>query len=172
MCACWVPRSLTNYHKNVQIEVCSDSLSHYEGDGESFLSQIINGYETWLHHFELQTKKIVSGMASSNFSSEEELWLPLQHDVSSLQNLYGRKRLKKSAKKLRIFVVLDYGFLRDVIPYSLKNRQQYFRGTWSIFMAEDKLWWWQYRFLQKVGNYLTNWMPWYPEERKKLNQDS
>jgi hypothetical protein len=61
-------------------------------------------------------------MASSNFSSEEELWLPLQHDVSSLQNLYGRKRLKKSAKKLWIFVILDYGFLRDVIPYSLKNR--------------------------------------------------
>jgi hypothetical protein len=38
-------------------EVCSDLLSHYEADGESFLSQIVTGDETWIHHFELETKR-------------------------------------------------------------------------------------------------------------------
>jgi hypothetical protein len=38
VCARWVPKSLTNYHKTVQKEVCSQVLFHYEADGDSFLS--------------------------------------------------------------------------------------------------------------------------------------
>jgi hypothetical protein len=34
--ACWVPRSLTDYHKTVWKEVCSYLLSHYKADGKSF----------------------------------------------------------------------------------------------------------------------------------------
>jgi hypothetical protein len=37
--------------------VCSDLLSHYEAVGESFLSLIITGDETWIHHFEPETKR-------------------------------------------------------------------------------------------------------------------
>jgi hypothetical protein len=72
VCARWVPRSLTDDQKTVRKEVCSDLLSHYKADGESFLSRIITGDETWIHHFEPETKT-VNGMASSNFSSEEEV---------------------------------------------------------------------------------------------------
>jgi hypothetical protein len=56
----------------VRKEVCSDFLSRYEADGESFLSRIVTGDETCIHHFEPETKT-VNGMASSNFSSEEEV---------------------------------------------------------------------------------------------------
>jgi hypothetical protein len=101
----WVSRSLTDYHKTVQIEVCSDLPSHYKGDDGSILLQIITVDETWLHHFELQTKKTVSEMASSNFSSEEEFRLPLQHDVFSLQNLYDTKRLKSPPRDSRYLQV-------------------------------------------------------------------
>ena len=34
----------------------SDLLSRYEADGESFLLRIVNGDETWIHHFEPQIK--------------------------------------------------------------------------------------------------------------------
>lgn len=34
----WVPRSLAYYYKTVRKQVCSHLLSHYEADGESFLS--------------------------------------------------------------------------------------------------------------------------------------
>jgi hypothetical protein len=32
-------------------------LSRYEPDGESFLSWIVTGDETWIHHFELETNR-------------------------------------------------------------------------------------------------------------------
>jgi histone-lysine N-methyltransferase SETMAR len=57
VCARWVPRSLTDDQKNVRKEVCSDLLSRYEADGESFLSRIVTGDEIWIHHFEPETKR-------------------------------------------------------------------------------------------------------------------
>jgi hypothetical protein len=56
VCACWVPRSLTDDHKTLQKEVCSDLLSCCEAYGESFLLWIVTGDETWIHHFEPETK--------------------------------------------------------------------------------------------------------------------
>jgi hypothetical protein len=56
MCARWVPRSLTDDHKTLLKEVCSYLLSCYEADGESFLSRIVTGDETWSHHFEPETR--------------------------------------------------------------------------------------------------------------------
>jgi hypothetical protein len=56
--ACWVPCGLTDYHRTVEEEVFSDLFSHYKADGESFLSQIVSGNETWIHDFELQTKRL------------------------------------------------------------------------------------------------------------------
>jgi hypothetical protein len=56
MCARWVPRSLTDDHITLLKEVCSYLLSCYEADGESFLSWIVTGDETWSHHFEPETR--------------------------------------------------------------------------------------------------------------------
>jgi hypothetical protein len=57
VCARWVPRSPTNDHITVRKELCSDLLSRYEADGGIFLSQIVTGDETWIHHFEPETKR-------------------------------------------------------------------------------------------------------------------
>jgi hypothetical protein len=57
MCVRWVSQSLTNHHKTVRKEVCSDLLSHYKTDGKSFLSRIVTGDKTWIHHLESQTKR-------------------------------------------------------------------------------------------------------------------
>jgi hypothetical protein len=57
VCARWVPRSLTDDQKTVRKEVFSDLLSHYEADGESFLSRIVTGDEIWIHHLEPETKR-------------------------------------------------------------------------------------------------------------------
>lgn len=55
-CARRVTRSVTGYHKTVREEACSDLPSGYEAHGESFLSWIVTGDKTWIHHFEPQTK--------------------------------------------------------------------------------------------------------------------
>ena len=52
----WVARSVTGYHKTVREEVCSDLPSGYEAHSESFMSWIVTGDKTWVHHFEPQTK--------------------------------------------------------------------------------------------------------------------
>ena len=57
MYACWVPWSLTEHHKSVQKEVCLDLFSQNRADGKSFLSQIITGDKTQIHHFEPQIKR-------------------------------------------------------------------------------------------------------------------
>jgi hypothetical protein len=41
----------------VRKEVCSDLLSRYEDDGESFLARIVTGDEAWINHFEPETKR-------------------------------------------------------------------------------------------------------------------
>jgi len=66
MCAHWLPQSQTRYHKTVQKEI------HSEPNGKIFLSWIITGDENGSITFN-HKQKIVSGMALSNFSLEEEV---------------------------------------------------------------------------------------------------
>ena len=56
LCGCWFSWSFSDYRTIVQKATCSDFLLCYKGDGGSLLSQITSEEETWIHHFELQTK--------------------------------------------------------------------------------------------------------------------
>jgi histone-lysine N-methyltransferase SETMAR len=56
VCARWVPRILTDAHKENRKTVCSELLAQYE-NGDDFLLKILTGDETWLHHFEPETKR-------------------------------------------------------------------------------------------------------------------
>jgi hypothetical protein len=55
-CGWWVPQSLTEEHKEQRKIICSELLSHYGADGDDFLSTIVMGNETWIHHLELERK--------------------------------------------------------------------------------------------------------------------
>ena len=46
VCARWVPRMLTQEHKEHPMQVCQDLLNQYEAEGDSFLDRIITGDET------------------------------------------------------------------------------------------------------------------------------
>ena len=56
-CARWVPRMLTQEHKERRMQVCQELLNQYEAEGDSFLDRIISGDETWCHHYEPQAKR-------------------------------------------------------------------------------------------------------------------
>ena len=56
VCARWVPRILTQGHKEHHMQVCRDLLNQYEAEGDSFLDRIITGGETFCHHYELESK--------------------------------------------------------------------------------------------------------------------
>lgn len=57
VCARWVPRELTAEHKRKRLEVCQRLLDRYNNDGERFLSRIVTGDETWVHHYEPESKR-------------------------------------------------------------------------------------------------------------------
>jgi histone-lysine N-methyltransferase SETMAR len=56
MCARWVPRSLTEEHKEQRKIICLELLACYEAEDDDFLSTIVMGNETWIDHFEPETK--------------------------------------------------------------------------------------------------------------------
>jgi hypothetical protein len=57
LCARWVPRQLTLELKEKHVEPCQELLQRCETEGDSFLQRIVTGDESWIHHFQPQTKK-------------------------------------------------------------------------------------------------------------------
>ncbi len=53
----WVPRDLTDEHKKNRMGSALTFLTRYHEEGEQFLSRIVTGDETWIHHYTPTTKK-------------------------------------------------------------------------------------------------------------------
>ena len=56
VCACWVPRQLTEDHKTERVRCCTQLLEHHQ-EYPTFLERIITGDETWVYHFEPKSKR-------------------------------------------------------------------------------------------------------------------
>lgn len=56
VCARWVPRLLTDDQRAERVKICKALLRRAEREGESFLDKIVTVDETWMHHFEPETK--------------------------------------------------------------------------------------------------------------------
>ena len=57
VCARWVPKELTGEHKRKLLDVCSWHLARYCEKGDNFLQQIVTGDETWICHYEPESKR-------------------------------------------------------------------------------------------------------------------
>ena len=56
VCARWFPRQLTEAHKQSHLEACSELLEYCHSN-KIFLQRIVTGDETWVHHFEPESKR-------------------------------------------------------------------------------------------------------------------
>ena len=56
VCARWVPRLLTVEQKATRVTLCNQMLRRYRREGEAFLQKIVTVDESWMHHFEPETK--------------------------------------------------------------------------------------------------------------------
>jgi hypothetical protein len=54
-CARWVPKDPTNEHNCMCLDICSCHLGHYS-ESDNFLQWIATGDETWVHHYQPETK--------------------------------------------------------------------------------------------------------------------
>ena len=53
----WVPRMLTEDQKRNRLDISRYLLSRYEDDPEEFMDRVVTQYETWVHHFDLESIK-------------------------------------------------------------------------------------------------------------------
>jgi len=54
---CWVARMLTDEQKQNRFDVCTDLLCRLQAQAQIFLDRIVMQDETWVHHFDLETKR-------------------------------------------------------------------------------------------------------------------
>ena len=52
----WVPRKLTEEQKKFHVDICTDLLSRLQVELQTFLDRIVTKDETWVHHFDPETK--------------------------------------------------------------------------------------------------------------------
>ena len=57
VCTRWVPQSLTTEHRCQRKAIYSELSEHFDAEGETFLSRIVRGDETWAHHYEPEMKR-------------------------------------------------------------------------------------------------------------------
>lgn len=53
----WVPRMLTPCQKATRVLLSRENLDWFEKEGDLFLSRIVTGDETWIHHWDPETKQ-------------------------------------------------------------------------------------------------------------------
>ena len=72
----WVPRQLTEEHKRRRMEICQTLLNRYNNEGEAFLSRIVTGDESWVHHYSPETNlfaPLKDALRGRKFSSDESV---------------------------------------------------------------------------------------------------
>ena len=52
----WVPRILTDDQKRSRLDISRYLLSHYEDDPGDFIDRVVTQNETWVHHFDSESK--------------------------------------------------------------------------------------------------------------------
>jgi [histone H3]-lysine36 N-dimethyltransferase SETMAR len=57
VCARWVPKQLTQLHKQTRLDICQKHLDRFKKEGDVFLDRIVTCDETWVHHYEPETKR-------------------------------------------------------------------------------------------------------------------
>lgn len=62
----WVPRMLTTLHKQNRVTICSELLARAGADSGNFFDRIVTMDETWVHHYDPETKQASMEWRHSN----------------------------------------------------------------------------------------------------------
>lgn len=53
----WVPKMLSDFHKADRVQIAKRNLDQMESNPENFFDRIVTQDETWVHHFDPETKQ-------------------------------------------------------------------------------------------------------------------
>jgi len=57
VCSRWVPRQLSDDHKRAQQMIYQEHVDCHAHEGDAFLNQIVTGDESWVYHYEPESKR-------------------------------------------------------------------------------------------------------------------
>ena len=57
VCCRWVPRQLSDDHKRAHQTICQEHMDSHALEGDAFLHQIVTGDESWVYHYEPESKR-------------------------------------------------------------------------------------------------------------------
>ena len=57
VCAQWVPRCVAEQQEISRMGLFLQHLNRYTEDGEDFMARIVTGDESWVHHFQTESKR-------------------------------------------------------------------------------------------------------------------
>ena len=57
VCSRWVPRQLSVDHKQARQTICQEHLDRHACEGDAFLHRIVTGDESWVYHYEPESKR-------------------------------------------------------------------------------------------------------------------
>jgi len=99
LCACWVPKMLTDDHKTKRTGSALKFLTRYAQEGNEFLDSIVTGDETWGFHHTPESKQ--SPFALRNHMTERTshlagLWIGAAISNTSHSNKAGSTTVKRA----------------------------------------------------------------------------
>jgi len=56
VCAQWVPEQLTEWPKEIRLDICKRLVDRCGAEGDHFLKRMVTGDETWIHLYEPESK--------------------------------------------------------------------------------------------------------------------
>ena len=69
----WVPRMLTDDQKRSRVDISRNLLSRYEDDPGDFIDQVVTQDETWVHHFDPESKNAKHAMEAPWLTPSKEV---------------------------------------------------------------------------------------------------
>ena len=57
VCSRWVPRQLSDDHMRARQTICQEHIDCHTHEGDAFLHQIVTGDESWVYHYEPESKR-------------------------------------------------------------------------------------------------------------------
>lgn len=120
VCSQWVPRMLTEDHKERRRTLSLEHLTRFNTENEQFLRRIVAGDETWCHHFEPEGKQ--SSMQWKHPSSPKP----------------KKFRVQQSAGKVMLTVFFDIQgplLLEFLEPNETINSQRYIQTLDKLHQA-------------------------------------
>jgi histone-lysine N-methyltransferase SETMAR len=57
LCSKWVARQLSDNHTRARQTICQEHLDRHAREGVAFLHQIVTGDESWVYHYEPESKR-------------------------------------------------------------------------------------------------------------------